>query len=94
MKSLLTLLGKLNPAGVKKYLTDENVIFASVLFLVGVFAALIATDGYLFYTVRRREAATPPLSVPVAAFTPQDIDETIKLINRREQEYNALLNAK
>lgn len=94
MKSFMALGGKLNPASIKKFLTDENAIFSGFLFLTGVFAALIATDAYLFYTVRRRETARPPVPVSAGAFTSQDIDEAIKLIDRRKQEYEALMNAK
>lgn len=94
MKSLLVLSRKLNPAGIKKYLTDENVIFAGVLFLMGVFAVLIATDTYLFYTVRVREAIGEPPSASVPVLTAEDIDAAIMLIDRRAKEYEALLNPK
>lgn len=75
-------------------MTHENIIFAGALFLAAVFILLVAVDAYLFYTVRSREAAALPPPVPPAALTPQEIDEVIKLIDRRAQEYEALVNAK
>lgn len=69
-------------------------IFVGVLFLAIVFLALVAVDAYLFYTVRKREAAVSSPSAPAAVLTSQEIDQAIKLIDQRNQEYQALLNAK
>ncbi|MFY9462950.1 MAG: hypothetical protein WAP52_02055 [Candidatus Sungiibacteriota bacterium] len=94
MESFQTLFKKLKPAGIKKLLTDANMIFASVLFLACVFLAMVAVDAYLFYTVRTSETAALPPPAPPAALSAKDIDEVIKLIDQREQEYQALLNSK
>lgn len=94
MKFSFALFRKLKPAGGKGIMTYENAIFAGALFLAAVFVLLVAVDAYLFYTVRSREAAALPPPVPPATLTSQEIDEVIELIDRRAQEYKALLNTK
>ncbi len=94
MKFSFALSKKFNPSGVKKHLTEANIIFGGALFLAMVFLALMAVDAYLFYAARGRESGAPPPSASPPAFTPQDIDEAIKLIDQRAQEYQALLEKK
>ncbi len=94
MKFSFTLFKKLRSGGRTGLFTDANIIFGGVLFLMIVFLALVAVDAYLFYTVRGRESEILPPPAPPAAVTPQEIDEAIKLIDRRAQEYQALLNPK
>ena len=93
MKFSFGLFKKFKPEGIKKHLTDANIIFAGLLFLATIFSALVAVDGYLFYAVRKRESVALPRSVPPAALTAKDIDEAIELIDRRSKEYQALLNS-
>jgi len=94
MKFSFTLLKKLKPAGIKNVLTRANVIFTGALFLVIAFIIFIAVDAYLFFTVRTRESGTASPRASSVTLTSQDIDEAIKLIDQREQEYQALLNPK
>jgi len=94
MKFSFALFRKLKPAGVKKIITDANMIFAGTVFLAVVFLAMIAIDAYLFYAVRTRETAPLPPAASPAVLASQEIDEVITLIDRRAEEYQALLNAK
>lgn len=92
MEFFFAVFKKINLGRIKTLLSDANWIVGAVVFLVIVFLALVSIDAYLFYGVRTREAQVAPLSVPLPVLSAYEIDETVKLMDRREQEYQALVN--
>ena len=54
---------------------------------------LLAIDGYLFYTVRTRSASRQESGNASAKFSPDELDEVLRLLDQREQEFTSLLQA-
>ena len=61
---------------------------ALLIFLIG----LLVVDGYLFYFVRADTGGTADTRNSSATLSPRDIDEVTELLDRREREFNSLLN--
>lgn len=94
MKFFSRLFKKLKPAGVKNVLMDANIIFGAALLLLAVLAGLIVVDGYLFYTLRQSERATRVVAgsrAASSALSEQEIEDTIRLLDQRSEEYQSLL---
>lgn len=70
-----------------------DVMFGGMIFLIGTFLLLLAVDGYLFYQVRIRERAPPAPVQDAVMLLPREIDEVIRLLDQRAQEFQALLGS-
>ena len=71
--------------------TIEDFAFGGVVALACMFIGLIVFDVYVFFTVYQHERKTPGSSVQSTAISAGEIDGIIKLLDQREQEYQATL---
>lgn len=68
-----------------------DIIWYGMLLLAGVFALLLAADGYLFYVSHLRERVSTPLPPRSVTLSENEIDEALRLIDDRGQKLKALL---
>ena len=62
-------------------------------FLACALVCLLAIDGYLLYTVRTRSASLQEPRNASAEFSIDELDEVLRLLDQREQEFASLLQA-
>ena len=74
-------------------LTAADLVFGGVVALACMFIGLITFDVYVFFSVWQHEREAPPSFMRSTAISDREIDGVIKLLNQREQEYQAILGA-
>lgn len=62
-------------------------------FLAFALVCLLAADGYLFYAARTRPAGEDSENASSATLSSHELDEVLELLDRREQEFNSLLQS-
>lgn len=80
--SLKLLLGRIN---------REDWIFSGTILLLFLFLLVFWWGGYMFYTTRQPPEPKRASPAMMPSLTQSDIDETVKLLDEREQKFKKIL---
>ena len=87
-------LPKLETKNLRKLLSHfgrDEFIILGVIILALFLAALIIFDAYFFYTSLKAEKEVVQAPHKITTLTSVEIDEAIKVLDERQQEFNRIL---
>ena len=72
-------------------LSRDNLIVGGALIMIGLFAFLVSWDGYTFYITVFKERKVDIGQRIMKPLRSSEIDEVIKLLDERNEKFDALL---